>query len=195
MFSGGQEFRHFQGEGLPVATGSQDNEAVALGEPLFSGRKAIRAIPDFKQTDTEGLLKGGQEKIGNHGASPIASIAGRHNGPSIANSARDVKKIRGDVSVAKGESCNKSALKTLDVAHFFLTGPILEWKSLKEVAQGTKLTVNEAYGIVNAMVRRGWLEKDEVRGYRSSYPGLVQYLVAANECLMEYAPRLGLVKR
>ena len=79
MLSGGQEFRHFPGQGLPVATGGQDNEAVPLGEPLLAGIETVRAIPDFAQADVEYLLKGGKETVGNHVASAVTGIWSGHN--------------------------------------------------------------------------------------------------------------------
>ena len=86
---------------------------------------------------------------------------------------------------------NKALKKGLKVTHFMLTGEILEWKSLDEVAAGAGVSRHDAYAALNALVQEEWAEKSD-KGYRACYTGLVQYLLAANECLMKQAGRLGL---
>ena len=74
---------------------------------------------------------------------------------------------------------------------YLLTGEILEWKSLDQVAIGAGVSRNEAYAALNVLIDEGWVEKCD-KGFRSCYSGLVHYVVQAQECLMGCARKLGL---
>jgi hypothetical protein len=86
---------------------------------------------------------------------------------------------------------NKGLRKGLKVIDFLVTGEILEWKSLAAIARGAGVSRNEAYAALAVLAEEGWVEKDS-KGFRACYTGLVQYVVAAQECLMGCAGKLGL---
>ncbi len=88
---------------------------------------------------------------------------------------------------------NKTAHKVIRVVDYMVTGQILEWKSLEEVAGATGLSRNEAYSILTALVENLWVEKSP-KGFRANYPGLARYTIEAQECLARQAQRLGLAK-
>jgi hypothetical protein len=97
-------------------------------------------------------------------------------------------------SPARGEgekANNKGLRKGLAVVDFLITGEILEWKGLDQVAAGAGVSRNEAYAALNVLIDEGWVEKDS-RGFRACYTGLVKYVLEAQECLMNCGRKLGL---
>lgn len=86
---------------------------------------------------------------------------------------------------------NKGFRKGIEVIDLLLMGDILEWKSLDEVATKTGLSRNEAYAALNTLVDKNWAEKSD-RGFRACPAALTRINMAAQECLMGYAQKLGL---
>lgn len=86
---------------------------------------------------------------------------------------------------------NKGLRKGLKVIHFLVTGEILAWKSIDAVAQGAGVSRNEAYAALVVLADQAWVEKSD-QGFRACYTGLVEYVLAAQACLMGCAEQLGL---
>jgi DNA-binding IclR family transcriptional regulator len=86
---------------------------------------------------------------------------------------------------------NKALHKGLAVQKSLLSGEILEWKSLDEVAAAAGVTRNEAFQALGTLEEFGWVEKS-ARGFRAAASGLATITAAAQECLTGIAARWGL---
>ena len=86
----------------------------------------------------------------------------------------------------------KAFKKGLKVFKLLGTGDILEWKSVREVARETGLTINETYGALEDLVAEGLAEKSD-KGFRQSPQGLSFYAVKVQEALSRAVKQLGMV--
>jgi len=85
----------------------------------------------------------------------------------------------------------QAALKALKVAEFLAGGEILEWKTIREVAEATGLTHNLTYRLLETLVTAGWGEKS-AKGYRQNSKALARHAYYAKEYLdRKYAEMQG----
>jgi DNA-binding IclR family transcriptional regulator len=86
---------------------------------------------------------------------------------------------------------NKGLKKGLEVFRTLLSGEIMMWRTLDEVAEAAGLSRNEAYAALIILAEYGWAEKG-AKGFRAAASGLAAITAAMNECLRGYADRWGL---
>jgi DNA-binding IclR family transcriptional regulator len=90
------------------------------------------------------------------------------------------------MAAGEGKYAAKSARRILEVIEFLGQGEILEWKSIREVAAGTGVSINMSYRLLETLAAAGWVEKGP-RGYRQDLAGMMQRLGNAQS----YFNRLG----
>jgi len=76
----------------------------------------------------------------------------------------------------------QAVTRALKVVEFLAGGEILEWKSVREVAEGAGVPENTAFRILETLAAAGWAEKGP-KGYRQSLGGLVRHAVHAQRIL------------
>lgn len=84
----------------------------------------------------------------------------------------------------------QAALNVLTVAEFLARGEILEWKSIREVAEATGLTENMAYRLLETLVAKAWAQKSR-KGYRQDTVGLMNHLIYAQQYLKPLIEKYG----
>lgn len=100
------------------------------------------------------------------------------------------------MSAAKEEGKNRdytvqTVLNVLKVVEFLAGGEILEWKTIREVAEATALTHNMSYRLLETLVAAGWAEKT-TKGYRQNSKALARHAYYAKEYLdRKYAEMQG----
>jgi DNA-binding IclR family transcriptional regulator len=76
--------------------------------------------------------------------------------------------------------------RALAVVEFLAKGEILEWKTLKEVAEGVRVPMSSCHRILQTLVEKEWVEKGP-RGWRQGTAGLLKY----GEYAKKYLKNLG----
>ena len=60
----------------------------------------------------------------------------------------------------------QAVARAVAVVSFLGSGELLEWRSVREVADGAGVPVSTCHGILETLESLGWVEKREGKGYR-----------------------------
>jgi DNA-binding IclR family transcriptional regulator len=83
-----------------------------------------------------------------------------------------------------------AAEKVLRVEDYLAGGEILEWRTVREVAEANDLSPNEAHRCLHTLAKCRRVEQSG-KGWRIDCAGIIRYAIQAQECLMRHADRLG----
>jgi DNA-binding IclR family transcriptional regulator len=81
-----------------------------------------------------------------------------------------------------------AAEKVLRVEDWLAGGEILEWRTVREVAEANGLSLNQAHRCLHTLVKCGRAEQSDKGSFRAGQ-GIVKYGLRLNECLSGHVKR------